>query len=221
MRSRRGQIGIGFAIGLVSGGACLIAQGPLPGDMATTRMLQALTGEATGWAEFFSEAAKAPRLWLMLLVAVALAHAARGFRYALVPAFALALVTVVDRGLRLLVFAPRPDASLVDVAAPISGSGLPSTTALVYGALLGAAIFGNAPTHAPTPSSSRFQGLRLLVAGLSAAGVAAGCGARIVLAGHWPSQILASLALAFAIVGLVEAAIDVLIRFAARGRSGA
>lgn len=94
--------------------------------------------------------------------------------------------------------APRPDPGLVEMAAPSAGSGLPSTTALVYGALFGAVLLSR------SSGSARLPALRSGPGAISVALIAAGCGARIGLGAHWPSQVLASLALALASVGLVQ-----------------
>jgi membrane-associated phospholipid phosphatase len=64
----------------------------------------------------------------------------------------------------------------------------------VYGALFGSAIL----------SSGRHGAVPALAAWASGALVAAGACARIVLAGHWPSQVLASLLVAFALAMAVR-----------------
>lgn len=202
MWNRRSLLLSGVTASIVLGGACLMVQGPLPGDVGSTRLLQALFGDDPGWARLLTESARAPGLWPTLLVAVGLASVRGGRWAALVPPLALIIVQLVDRGLRALVFAPRPDASLVDVAYAGAGSGLPSTFALVYGALFGAVLFAR-----PRPGV-RVRAWDALALALSAGLIVAGSGARVVLGGHWASQILASLALAFTIVLALLVAID-------------
>lgn len=203
-RDRGAWVGFGLAASVVLGGACLIAQGPLPGDVAVTRLLQEVSGGAAGWARLLTASARTPALWLTLLVATGLAFVRGGVRAAVVPSLSLPIALIADRALRALVFAPRPDAALVRVDAAGAGSGLPSTFALVYGALFGAVVLARLrvdtlPRAWATLAPSASAGL-----------IAAGCGARVVLGGHWTSQVLASLVLAFTIVLLVQNAIDAL-----------
>lgn len=202
MRARTSSIEAGLALGVIMGGACLIAQGPLPGDVAATRLLQAAFGDDPVWARLLTRSAHAPWLWPTLLVAVGLAFLRGGRWTALVPPFGWIIVLVVDRGLRALVFAPRPAASLVEVASVGEGSGLPSTFALVYGVTFGAVLLARARRE----ERSRMEGTLAVV--VAAAVLMAGCAGRIVLGGHWPSQVLASLALAFTIVLSLQVAID-------------
>ncbi len=196
--------GVALALGLALalGSACLLAQGPLPGDVAATRALQSLFGDAPDWAGRLTASARVPGLWATLLLATALAAVRGGPSAMLAPPLALVLAQLADRGLRALVFAPRPDALLVQVAAPGAGSGLPSTFALVFGALFGAVLFTSARSADERRSGST------AAAAAAAALILAGCSARVVLGGHWTSQVLASLALAFAIALLVHAAIE-------------
>ena len=196
------RAGVGWLVSLALGGACLLAQGPLPGDVGATRLLQALFGDDPGWARFLTKSARAPGLWATLLLAIGLAGIRGGRRAALVPPLALIVALLLDVALRALIFAPRPDASLVKVASASAGSGLPSTFALVYGALFGAVLFVRARTGGRAPTRER------LVGGLAAGMIVAGGGARIVLGGHWASQVLASLALACAAVLALRVALQ-------------
>ena len=176
---------------------CLLAQGALPGDLVVTRALQEVLGVAPRWAEFVTSSAKFPMVWLTLLLATALVFPARGWRAAAVPALAFAGVTLLDVVLRALVFAPKPDPGLVSVATASASSGFPSTFGLVYGALFGPALFtarGPRGAHAFAIAAA----VGLLVAGATA---------RIVLGGHWTSQMLASLLLAFSLVLALQQAI--------------
>jgi membrane-associated phospholipid phosphatase len=88
-----------------------------------------------------------------------------------------------------VLFVPRPFEPLVAVAAPSSSSGLPSTFGLVYGAVFGVALLAGAGAGA----SGAWAALPARF--LAAAAITAGSAARVVLGGHWPSQMLASLAL--------------------------
>jgi membrane-associated phospholipid phosphatase len=172
-----------LACGLALGLACLLAQGPLPGDVALTRALQSALGSAPAWASLLTDTAKPPLIWATLAFATALAWLRGGLRRALAPPLALLGAAALDALLRALIFAPRPTPELVAVAAPSSSSALPSTFALVYGAMFGAVVLGGAARRRED----------VFAAGLSAVLVVTGSCARVVLGGHWPSQVLASL----------------------------
>lgn len=169
---------------LVIGGANAVMQGPLPGDLAVTLGLQAALGGGPVWAEWLTETAKAPLLWGTLVLAGVLAWRAAGWRSAFAVPLAYAFAFAADKGLRAVLFVPRPDADWVVVAAPSASSGLPSTFGLVYGAMFGAALLASGPVRRAGP-------MRIIAAALLIAGMAA----RIVLGGHWASQMLASTAL--------------------------
>lgn len=167
----------------VVGAANAVLQGPLPGDVAITLALQSALGQAPAWAGWLTDTAKAPLLWGTLAVAAALAWRGSGWRGALAVPLAYAFAFAADLALRAVLFVPRPDPGWVAVAAPAASSGLPSTFGLVYGALFGAALLGPRAARRARPA-------RLAAAGL----LFAGATARIVLGGHWPSQMLASVA---------------------------
>jgi len=195
-------VGVGLTVSAAVGGASLIAQGPLPADVWVTRLLQTLFGDHVGWARYLTASAHVPGLWPTLFVATSLAAVRGGRRAALLPSLALIVVLLVDRGLRALVFAPRPDAALVEVASVSAGSGLPSTFALVYGALFGGVLFARART------GGRRRAWDAPAFAIAVGAILSGGAARIALGGHWASQIVASLALASAIVLALRVAID-------------
>lgn len=172
------------------GAACLLAQGPLPGDVAVTRALQSALGEAPAWAGFVTHSAKSPGVWLTLCLSVGLASARAGWRGAAAPPLALLVAHLANALLRALIFAPKPSPELVAIATASAASGLPSTFALVYGGLFGAVVF------APGEGTVVSTGSAILSAGF----IVVGACARVVLGGHWTSQLLASLLLAFSFV---------------------
>lgn len=167
----------------LAAGASVALQGPLPGDVAATRALQSALGHAPAWADWLTDTAKAPLLWGTLMVAALLAWRCGGWRGAVAVPLAYAFAFGADMALRAVLSVPRPDPALVAVTAPAASSGLPSTFGLVYGALLGAALL--------LPGASRRAHPARLAAGVL---LLAGATARIVLGGHWPSQMLASVA---------------------------
>ena len=176
-------------VGAVLGVASILAQGPLPADVAITRALQAAFGDNPPWAFFLTKTAKFPLVWLTLALCVAMAYVRGGWRGAVAPPVVFLVVLLADRILRVLIFVPRPSDEFVTVASISASSGLPSTFALVYGGVFGATLF-----------ASGRKGAGAAVAGAVSAGlIAAGLCARIVLGGHWASQMLSSLLLALAL----------------------
>lgn len=171
-------------IGLVIGGASAVLQGPLPGDVALTRSVQAVMGARPEWAEWLTATAKAPLLWGTLAVAGMLAWRVGHWRAALAVPIAYALAFATDKACRAVLFVPRPDPELVAVTAPSASSGLPSTFGLVYGAMFGAALLASGLARRSRPA-------RIIAAALLLAGIAA----RVVSGGHWGSQMVASTAL--------------------------
>ncbi len=183
--------------GLIVGSACLVAQGPLPGDVGVTHLLQAGLGDAPRWATWLTRTAKAPLVLATLVVSVGLAFMRGGRRAAVLPVVTIIAVYGLDPLLRAVVFAPKPSADLVAVAAASTSSGVPSTFGLVYGGLFGAVC--------ATPSAG--TAMAKLASGLSIVSIVAGAAARIVLGGHWLSQLVASVLLAFALVLALQAAL--------------
>jgi membrane-associated phospholipid phosphatase len=167
-------------IAALAGAANLWLQGPLPGEAEVTLAWQEALGARPVWAGWLTATAKTPLLWGTLVVAALLAWRVAGRRAALAVPLAYAFAFAADKALRAVLFAPRPDPALVAVADPSASSGLPSTLGLVFGAIFGAALLARGS-----------NGARFIAGALLAAGVAA----RIVLGGHWPSQMLASTAL--------------------------
>ncbi|MDP1665355.1 MAG: phosphatase PAP2 family protein [Methylobacter sp.] len=173
---------------------CLIAQGPLPGDVQVTRTLQSIFGNAPPWAQLLTNTAKIPVLWGTLVAAILLAFVHGGWRSAIIPAPALILAQMLDALLRGLLIAPRPTADLVAVATPSMSSGLPSTFGLVYGALFGVAVCLTPNRNIRAVTASAFA-LFLIFAGGSA---------RIVLGGHWASQIVASTFIGLSLAAIIQ-----------------
>lgn len=195
-------------LALLIGGASVAMQGPLPGDAAIARALQDLFGPAPGWAFWLTETAKAPLLWATLALASALAWLAAGGRGALAVLVAYGLAFAADKALRAAIFVPRPAEPLVAVAEAASSSGLPSTFGLVYGAMFGVAAL--APGRMRGGAALRLAAIALLLCG---------CAARVVLGGHWPSQMLASASLGLALACLAPAIVAAAARLSA-GRRG-
>lgn len=187
---------ISLLLSMVLGTACLVAQGPLPGDAAMTRALQSAMGAAPGWATFLTNTAKSPVVWITLCVAVGLMCARDNWGGAVIPPLALLIAYLADALLRALIFAPKPSPELVSVAAASTASGLPSTFALVYGGLFGSVIFSQGKRSVISVSAVILSTVFIIV----------GSCARLVLGGHWTSQLVASFLLMFSFVILLNLA---------------
>lgn len=179
---------------LVLGSACIVARGPLPGDVLVSRMLQSSFGAAPEWASMLTWTAKSPLVWYTLVAGVILAWLRAGSAGTVATVVAFGAVRAIDPLLRSVTHVPKPDPELVAVAAVSESSGLPSTFALVYGAVFAAALMR--PRHG--------DALARVVAVIGITAIVTGSAARIVLGGHWTSQMIASLCLAFALALTVE-----------------
>lgn len=171
-------------VALAVGGGCLAIDGPLPGDMSITRQLQSAFGPRPVWAEWLTDTAKPPLLLVTILAGSGVAWLAASWCGALAVPIAFGLSWVMDKVLRAVIFDARPSADLVAVASASTSSGLPSTFGLTFGSIFGVALFVAA-------KRTQAMAARVMALGLIGAGVAA----RIVLGGHWASQMLASTAL--------------------------
>lgn len=168
------------------GGACLAVQGPLPGDVMMTRALQSLFGRSPSWAVWLTDTAKPPLVMATVIVGAGMAWlvvgARTGWRTGLAVPLAFGLAWLIEKMWRTLFFAPRPSSDLVAVASASTSSGLPSTFGLAYGSVFGVVLF------AKVGGALAGRALALVL-------IIAGAAARVVLGGHWTSQMLASIVL--------------------------
>lgn len=171
---------------LVLGGWSFAAQGPLPLDLAITRHLQALIPARSIWIEWLSSTAGWPLIVVSALVVAVFAASLAGLRGAAGALIGIGLAVAAERGLRMLIFVPRPDPALVDVAKASASSGLPSTFAIFYGAAAAALVLTSAGKRGPEAQIVRWTAVVLLMAG---------CVGRVAAGGHWTSQVVASAAL--------------------------
>jgi len=185
------------AIGVPLGIASWVAQGPLPGDAAVTRGLQTLFGADPGWASALTATAKPPWVWATVTVGMALAYLKSGWRGAFAVPAVFLLARLMDLGLREAIYVPKPDADLVPIASPSDSSGLPSTFGLVFGTVFGAAAWFPRVSISRWPTAPRGLSAAATVAAIVL--LVAGLCCRVVLGGHWFSQMTASLLTAFAL----------------------
>jgi membrane-associated phospholipid phosphatase len=182
-------------LALAVGVASFAAQGPLPGDVDVTLALQSAFGPSPAWAEWLTETAKPPLLVLTLTVGAGLAWLAAGWRGGLALPLAFGLSWLIDKALRALIFAPRPAADVVEVASASGSSGLPSTFGLVFGSIFGIVLIAR-------PKSRNIAPLQIIAVIL----ITLGAAARVVLGGHWPSQMLVSILLGLAAASAAQTA---------------
>ena len=172
-------------LGLALGCWSVWQQGPLPLDLAITRQLQAIIPAQSAWIEWLSSTAGWPLIVVSALVVAVFAASLAGLRGAAGALIGIALAMAAERGLRMLIFVPRPDPALVQVAKASASSGLPSTFAIFYGAGAAALVLASAGKRGPEAQVVRWGAVALLVAG---------CVGRVVAGGHWTSQVIASAA---------------------------
>ncbi|TWT67180.1 phosphatase PAP2 family protein [Allorhodopirellula solitaria] len=183
--------GVLLMLGILLGAASIAVQGPLPGDVAATRFLQSVLGPEPAWAGPITQSAKHPYVWGMLAVGCLLAWIRAGWRGPTAVIGVFAAVKVLDFALRATIYTPKPIEEFVAVASASESSGFPSSFGLVYAALFGSVIFA-------VSSARNWQSNVAIV--ISIFMITVGSISRIVLGGHWTSQLLASLCIGFSFV---------------------
>lgn len=171
-------------------------------DVYITRCLQELFEDRTRWAEHLTQLAKWPYLLIPTLLALVLTQLRFGVRYLPVIPVSLILCLGLDYILKLFVYVDKPDSELVYVSHISLSSGWLSTFGMVFGSLFGLFLLpvkkskSEDREHGQFKSHSAFGSTGLLSERLimlfSAFVLVAGLMARIVLGGHWPTQVLSS-----------------------------
>lgn len=172
-------------LGLVLGLGLLAAKFPvLPGDVALARLGQSLAGESTGWAYTITNTAKAPWAYVLVALTAGISSRLRGPWTAGAAVIAYLLAHGFDRLLKPLIGRPRPSPELIEVGGSIAGFSCPSTFALVY-----AATFGFLLCVLCQQRRSVWRNAGLVFCSVA---LVLGASARVVLGGHWPSDLLFS-----------------------------
>ncbi len=172
-------------LGLVLFLGLLAAKFPvLPGDVSLARLGRSLAGESTAWAHTITNTAKAPWAYLLVALTAAVTWRLRGPWLAGAAVIVYLLAHGLDRLLKPLIGRPRPSAELIEVPGPTAGFSCPSTFALVY-----AATFGFLLCVLCQQPRSGWRNAGLVCCALA---LLLGASARVILGGHWPSDLLFS-----------------------------
>lgn len=155
-----------------------------PGDLQISVGLQRLFGEHHGWAEWVTNTAKSPGRWFLLALSVGWTVAlVRGRTRWILSLFAVVcffLMLAVDGALKPLIGRPRPSSDLVEVVGSSAGYSCPSTFGLIQAGTIGWMLL---------LAALRLRGgTRTLVLVLGLLWLLVGAAARIVLGGHWASD---------------------------------
>ena len=161
-------------------GAAARGAGPLPGDLAVTRLLQGVPADGPLGLVLIYAGDVAWFLPVVALVVAMLAHRWTGAIYVLLSVAASLLAGEV---LKLLVRRPRPSADLVARYEVPEGYGFPSATALFTVVVLGVACYLILHSPAPRPAAFAATGASAVV--ISTVGLS-----RVYVGEHWASDVL-------------------------------
>lgn len=205
-------LGIAAALALMLCAAVTVYP-QLPGDAAVSGFLQSAAPGNRAWAEAITTSAKTPWSFLLLAITVLLSWLIAGWRAAVFAAVCFLGLWLVGPWLQTLIARPRPSSASIGMmgSGPMGGGmkgsspgySFPSIFALVYATTAGylAVLAWHTLTGWTRWAVILTCALLMLVGGI----------ARIVLAAHWPSDIVTTY-----LVGLVWAGLLVLLLQAKR-----
>jgi membrane-associated phospholipid phosphatase len=191
--SRPWWIWLGLGALLVLGFIGAASFNRFPGDLLTTRALQNLFSGKTQWAQWVTASAKAPWSYALLALSVIISWRWGGIRLAVAALGCFLLMHLLDQTLKPSIGRPRPQPEWVHVAGSSAGNSCPSTFALIHAGTLG--WIGGILLQ---PVVRRRIGMTM-VAGVVVI-FAVGMSARVVLGGHWPSDMVLSYGLGLWVV---------------------
>ncbi len=163
-----------------------------PGDLLITQLIQSTVPNIMGWADFLSKFAVFP--WYFILMSISLISTwalTTNIRATLLSLISFGGILGIDQLLRLFIYVPRPSSDLIHVSNFLSGSSLPSSSALIYSATFGYLIM---LIIAKKCKSTLFVKLDIIfrIVVLIAVFIA-----RIILGAHWPSDLVISYIIGF------------------------
>ncbi|MFZ5865427.1 MAG: phosphatase PAP2 family protein [Thermodesulfobacteriota bacterium] len=167
----------------------------LPGDVATTRLMQSMLPESKHWAQVISSTAKVPWIWGLIAVTFVISWMIAGWRASLLSVVAFIGLWLLGKWLGPVIAQPRPSPELARVAEAASGFAFPSIFAFNYIATVG---FVAVLAAAKASGHLRWVLLVICISLLVIGGIA-----RIDLAAHWPSDVAVSYLIGFLWVTLL------------------
>lgn len=179
-----GRVWLAAAVAVLILGAAAAQLPTFPLDLPVARAVQRSNPFGYSWAKWLTDTAKPPVAYGLVLAASLVGWRLAGIRAAFLAPAAYAVVLGLDRILKPWIARPRPSSALIDVVGSSSGFGCPSTFGLIYAATVGSVAW-------LTFRSSKGR-TRWLVGGICSIALVAGGSARVVLGGHWPSDLFLS-----------------------------
>ncbi|WP_166397392.1 phosphatase PAP2 family protein [Rubrobacter marinus] len=171
---------VALVVAFAALGAAARGAGPLPGDLAVTRLLQGLPADGlTGLVLLYAGDAA----WFLPVVAVGGALLARRWAGALCLLLVAVGAVLLGDALKALVGRPRPSADPVARLDVPEGFGFPSATALLVVAVLGVACYLLLRYRVPRPVA--FAAIAVSVLASAAIGLS-----RVYAGEHWASDVL-------------------------------
>ena len=156
----------------------------LPGDVASTRLIQSMLPESKVWAQVLSSSAKMPWVLGLIAVTLVLSWVIAGRSAALAAIAAYVGLWLLGKWLGPAIAQPRPSAELVQVVEAASGSAFPSIFAFNFISTVGfLAVLAAVKTTGTQRGILLIVCISLLIIGLIA---------RVALAAHWPSDVVVS-----------------------------